>query len=296
MVSSSVFRFAPSPNGLLHLGHALSALFSYKVAQAAGGQFLVRIEDFDRLRSRRDYIEQIFDDLKWLGLKWPEPVRYQSDHMADYANALSTLKNLGVTYKCYATRREVRLAAAGIFGDGNEPRDPDGALVYPGIDRNLTADDIAQRTADGKPSCVRLDMKKAMALIGQELTFSEYASGPEGQNGRIICHPEAWGDVIIARKDVPASYHLSVVVDDAQQGITHVTRGQDLFHATSVHRVLQNLLNLPQPDYSHHQLVLGRTGRKLAKSAEDKSLKSLREEGLTLASLYDRFKTMGLQT
>ncbi len=286
MVSRTVYRFAPSPNGFLHLGHAFSALFTYKAAREDNGRFLLRIEDIDRIRCKDEFIYQIYDDLAWLGLEWQQPVRRQSDHMADYKKALDRLAALGVTYKCFATRTEIRLAAERQHGAGKAPCDPDGALVYPGLYRGLESDKTAQFVAEARPFCIRLDMKKALDMVGGSLTFFESGSGPQQQTGKLVCQPEAWGDVIITRKDVPTSYHLSVVVDDALQGVTRITRGQDLFYATAVHRLLQTLLELPEPQYTHHSLIRDQTGRRLSKSAVDKSLKSLRQEGCSREEIY----------
>jgi len=281
MPSSPVFRFAPSPTGLLHLGHAFSALYSYRTAQAAGGRFLLRIEDIDHIRCRPEYETQIYDDLTWLGLEWPQPVRCQSHHMDDYTKALKKLEGLGVTYRCLASRREIKLEVERTTGLENAARDPDGALIYPGIYRNMDAEKTANLMAPGKPFSIRLNMAKAIELAGENLTFQEKGIGPQGQNGEVLCHPEAWGDVIIARKDTPTSYHLSVVVDDALQGVGEVTRGQDVFFATDIHRLLQKLLDLPVPHYNHHRLIRDEAGRRLSKSAADKSLKALRREGLS---------------
>jgi glutamyl-Q tRNA(Asp) synthetase len=280
---NAVFRFAPSPNGELHLGHALSALLTFERARAVGGRFLVRIEDIDTARSRPDYVDGIFDDLRWLGLTWEEPVLFQSRRMAAYREAASRLQQAGLLYPCFATRTEIE-AAAGVEGS----RDPDGALIYPGLWKKRSAVDMAVRQAAGVPYALRLDMEAAGAaaatrLGGAPLSFVELTEAGVPQT--VAARPEQWGDAVIVRKDVPASYHLAVVVDDAFQGVTHVTRGQDLFAATGLHRLLQVLLGLPEPIYQHHRLILDETGRKLSKSARDTSLRSLRAQGVSLAAV-----------
>lgn len=273
-----VVRFAPSPNGELHLGHAYSALYTQAKARELGARLLVRIEDIDLVRSRQGFVDGIFEDLVWLGLEWEQPVRRQSQHFDDYRAALARLEALGVTYPCFATRQEIRDAVADAPG---HPTDPDGSAVYPGLSKGLGAAERDALMAQGRPFALRLDVEQAMALHGGALTFEEHECGPDGETGSLPVDPAMWGDVVIARKDVKTSYHLSVVVDDALQGVTHVTRGQDLFHATHIHRLLQALLGLPEPCYHHHDLVRDETGRRLSKSARDKSLRALRESGAT---------------
>jgi glutamyl-Q tRNA(Asp) synthetase len=285
----AVFRFAPSPNGELHLGHALSALVGYERARACGGRFLVRIEDIDQGRSRERYVAGIFEDLAWLGLTWEEPVVFQSRRMPAYRQAAARLKAMGLVYPCFATRAEIEAAAAG------GPADPDGAPLYPGLYKGRNAQEIARRTAAGEPFALRLDMDRALAtaaakLDGTTLTFTEL--GEDGRAQTIAARPERWGDAVIVRKEVPTSYHLAVAVDDAWQGVTHVTRGRDLFAATDLHRLLQVLLDLQEPVYHHHRLIVDASGRKLAKSARDTSLKSLREQG---ASPADIRRLVGLE-
>jgi len=287
MTSPPIFRFAPSPTGLLHLGHAFSALYAFDAANAAGARFLLRIEDIDHTRCRPEYVAQILDDLSWLGLNWEEPVRYQSEHMDDYTKALKKLVALGVTYRCLASRSEIKAHVEQHSGLGKAERDPDGALIYPGIYRNMDVEKTAEMIASSKPGCVRLNMIKAIELAGDNLTFQEKGSGPQGEHGEVLCNPQNWGDVVIARKETPTSYHLSVVVDDALQGVSEVTRGQDVFHATSIHRLLQVLLELPEPAYNHHRLVKDETGAKLSKSAADKSLKAWRRQGFSLDELLE---------
>ena len=278
----SVFRFAPSPNGEMHLGHALSALIGYERAQMLGGRFLVRIEDIDTGRSRAQFVAGIFADLACLGIAWEEPVVFQSQRMPAYGAAARRLEEMGLLYPCFATRAEIEAAAAG------GPADPDGAPLYPGLFRGRDAREVARRKAAGEPFALRIDMGAAISVAaarlgGAPLVFTEHDE--DGRPQEIAARPERWGDAVIVRKDVPASYHLAVVVDDAWQGVTHVTRGRDLYAATDLHRLLQLLLDLPAPIYQHHRLVTDAHGRKLAKSARDTSLRSLRESGATPADI-----------
>ena len=277
-----VFRFAPSPNGELHLGHALSALVGFERARALRGRFLLRIEDIDAGRTRAEFIAGILADLRWLGLRWAEPVLRQSQRMGAYAAAAAQLKAMGLLYPCFATRAEIASAARGTGCD------PDGAPLYPGLWRHAPAAAIAERRGKGARFAWRLDMARAMAavrpgLAGAELAFTELDEA--GAPRTIPARPERWGDAIIVRKDVATSYHLAVVVDDAWQGVTHVTRGADLLAATDLHRLLQLLLDLPAPLYHHHRLITDACGRKLAKSAGDTSLRELRRQGLTPADV-----------
>jgi len=279
-----VLRFAPSPNGPLHLGHALSALTGLAWAQRLGGRFLVRIEDIDPERSSAAHIEGIFRDLAWLGVPWEEPVLRQSQHLDRYAAAAARLTEMDLLYPCFASRREIAEASA----DRDAPHDPDGAPLYPGRHRRMPAAEVTARRQRGEPFVMRLDMGRALALArdrldGAPLEFIELDENGGAQ--RLPCDLARWGDVVIQRKDVPTSYHLSVVVDDADQGITHVTRGRDLFAATDIHRLLQVLLGLPAPVYAHHRLIVDASGRKLAKSARDTSLAELRAAGATPADI-----------
>jgi glutamyl-Q tRNA(Asp) synthetase len=270
----TVTRFAPSPTGLLHLGHAHSALFGWKAARERDGVFLLRIEDIDPGRCRAEFERSLMEDLAWLGLTWPEPVRQQSEHMDDYRVALVRLGDIGVTYPCFCTRREIEDEIARA---GHAPHGPDGAL-YPGTCRHLSEDERAMRIAAGDAFAVRLDVGRAGALAGP-LSWHDEAAGTVG------AVPEILGDVVLARKDVPTSYHLSVTVDDALQGVTLVTRGRDLFHATHLHRLLQALLGLPVPDYHHHGLLTNDRGERLAKRDKAVSLRALREGGKTPAEV-----------
>ena len=265
-MSIPVFRFAPSPTGLLHTGHAYSALYTFEAAKQAGGIVLLRIEDIDTGRCRDEYINQIYEDLAWLGLDWPRPVRQQSRHFDDYARAIDKLKKLELLYPCNCSRREIAEKA------GPDPkRDPDGSPVYPGTCR--------RKSPVSGAVAWRLDMERALALVPDDLGFHDAAKG------FVKIDPAAWGDVVLVRKDTPASYHLSVVVDDALQGITHVTRGTDMFRATDIHRLLQYFLDLHVPVYDHHRLIRDTGGRKLSKSSGDMSLKALRESGVTSRQL-----------
>ena len=279
-IERPVFRFAPSPNGELHLGHALSALVGYGQAKAAGGRFLLRIEDIDVGRTRPEFVAGIFEDLRWLGVAWEEPVVFQSTRMPAYRDAARRLEALGVLYPCFATRSEVDAAAVG------SARDPDGAPLYPRLWRGRPENDVADALAAGRPFALRIDIAgacrvAASILGGRPLAFVEV--GPDGARQQVEAHPQRWGDAVIVRKDIATSYHLAVVVDDGWQGITHVTRGRDLYAATDLHRLLQVLLRLPEPVYHHHRLILDRnSGRKLAKSARDTSLRSLRERGVSV--------------
>jgi glutamyl-Q tRNA(Asp) synthetase len=277
-----VFRFAPSPNGDLHLGHALSAILNHDMARAAGGRFLVRIEDVDGARARPEFVDRILADLDWLGLAYERPVRRQSEHLSDYRAALDRLAAAGLVYPSFASRAAVAAEIARLERETGRPapRDPDGAPLFPGLDRDLPPDEAARRIAAGEPHALRLRMELAAARAGP-LAWEETGAGPGGETGRVAADPRAWGDVVLSRKDAPASYHLAVVVDDAAQGVTDVVRGRDLFHATSVHRLLQALLGLPVPRWHHHRLVLDEAGRKLSKSAKSTSLRALRTAGAT---------------
>ncbi len=278
MTDRPVFRFAPSPNGALHLGHALSALVTYDMARETGGRFLLRIEDIDLERCRPEFEAQMLTDLAWLGLTWEEPVRRQSEHFETYALALGKLDEMKLLYPCFASRREIAAHANASISD------PDGAPLYPGLHKGLSSTQVNARKSAGEPFALRLHMDKAIemasALSPEPLTFCEL-DPVSSEITSIPADPARWGDAVIARKEVPTSYHLSVVVDDAAQGVTHVTRGRDLYAATDIHRLLQTLLQLPEPLYHHHGLLTDQDGRKLSKSHKDKALASLRAEGAT---------------
>ncbi len=277
-----VFRFAPSPNGHLHLGHAFSALINFETARAASGSFLLRMEDIDQTRCRPHYEAAIYEDLRWLGVSWEEPVRRQSEHFGDYSAALTRLDSLGLIYRSFESRGEIaRMIAERESAHGLPwPRDPDGSPLYAGNARSLSAAERRACVQSGKPYALRLDVAAGMARTGP-LTFTETGSGPHGQVGTVSAAAQGWGDVILARKEMPTSYHLSVVVDDALQGVTHIARGQDLFWATSMHRLLQALLGLTEPIYHHHRLILDEHGHKLSKSTRSTSLRALRADGVT---------------
>lgn len=251
------------------------------MARAAGGRFLLRIEDIDPTRCRPEFEQAIYDDLAWLGLEWEEPVRRQSEHFNVYRDALEQLAGQGLLYPCFATRKEIAGAVAALGPD--HPRDPEGAPLYPGLWKTRSPREIAERKAAGEPFALRLDMDRAVAAVKAvhpaPLTFT--ALDDDGQRQVIGADPSLWGDTVLARKEAPTSYHLSVVVDDALQGVTHVTRGQDLHAATGIQRLLQVLMGLPEPLYHHHALVLDETGRKLSKSRGDTALATLREQGLS---------------
>lgn len=263
------FRFAPSPNGALHLGHAYSALLNERMARESGGRFLVRVEDIDILRCPRSLADAALADLAWLGLEWEEPVFFQSAHFGDYRAAQERLRAEELLYPCFCSRQDIARTAV--------MKDPEGQPFYPGTCKTLTSGERAVRLGQGAAHSWRIDMEKALARIGRPLTFVD---------GTVhTAAPEAWGDVILARKDIGTSYHVACVTDDARQGITHVVRGKDLYLQTAIHRVLQELLGLPEPQYHHHDLIGDEAGRKLSKSARDRSLKSLRDSGVAAAEI-----------
>lgn len=267
---SVVTRFAPSPTGRLHLGHAYAALFAEDAARRAGGRFLLRIEDIDATRCRPEHEAGILEDLGWLGLVWETPVRRQSAHLADYRDAVAKLDGLGLLYPCFCTRREIadEIARAGAAPHGAE------GPVYPGICRHRTRSDMTARLAGGAAYALRLDVAKALAATGPLEWEDEGA-------GKFVADPAVFGDVVIARKETPTSYHLAVTVDDAAQGVTLVTRGRDLLPATAVHRLLQALLGLPTPRWHHHDLVPDENGERLAKRAGAPTITQLRARGTT---------------
>jgi glutamyl-Q tRNA(Asp) synthetase len=276
---SRVLRFAPSPNGYLHLGHAYSALLNYDMARELGGRLLLRIEDIDAERCRPEYEQAIYDDLRWLGMAWQEPVRRQSENFADYQKAIARLEAQGLLYPSFESRRDLAALAADLERQGNWPRDPDGIPLYPGRARKLSSAERQRRREAGEPFALRLAMDTAVARAGV-VTWNETGAGPAGQTGLITAAPQMWGDIVLARKDAAASYHLAAVIDDALQGVTEIVRGKDLFWATSIHRLLQTLLGLPEPTYHHHKLILDDAGQKLAKSTNATGLRELRTAGL----------------
>jgi glutamyl-Q tRNA(Asp) synthetase len=274
-MSPPVFRFAPSPNGRLHLGHAFSALLNEKMAREKEGRFLLRIEDIDKVRCTPALTREMLMDLAWLGLKWEEPVLRQSAHLGDYHAAQQILRDRGLLYPCFCSRQDI----ARRTGE-DAPRDPEGQQLYPGTCRHMTEKERISRLARGDVAAWRIDMTRAVAELQAPLTFSEESSGTAVNE---IARPESWGDVVLVRKDLGTSYHIAVVIDDARQGVTHVVRGRDLFHATAIHRLMQYLFALPVPRYFHHALLSDEAGRKLSKSLGSRSLRDLREEG-TLAA------------
>jgi len=271
-----ITRFAPSPTGHLHLGHAYAALLAADAA-GGGGTFLLRIEDIDQTRCRREFETAIAQDLSWLGLRWPVPVRRQSEHFDAYGTALEKLKSLGLIYPCFCTRAAI---AAEIQASAGAPQGPDGP-IYPGTCRARGETERGEMVARGDAHAWRLDVARAIEHVGDDLSFEETGLGPNGETGRIWTTPEIFGDVVLARKETPASYHLAVVVDDALQGVTLVTRGNDLFAATHLHRLLQALLNVRAPRYRHHRLITDASGRRLAKRDDDQTLRALRASGVT---------------
>jgi glutamyl-Q tRNA(Asp) synthetase len=278
--TNRVFRFAPSSNGYLHLGHAYSALLNFELAKMTGGRFLLRIEDIDIERCPREFEEAIYEDLGWLGLSWETPVRRQSEHFSEYASALAKLSAQGLTYPCFCTRAEIMSAVATRAG---WPLDPDGSPLYPGTCKQLSRKEKERRLASGEPRALRIDMGAAIGKCACPLAWREMNSCWQARD--VPASPAAWGDVTLSRKDIPASYHIAVVVDDALQGVTDVVRGDDLFMATSLHRLLQALLDLPVPGYHHHSLLRDPAGRKLSKSSKAKPLRALRLEGLSPAAV-----------
>ena len=273
--ATTVTRFAPSPTGLLHLGHAHSALTAWHLAQQAGGRFLLRIEDIDTARCRGEFIAAIYEDLAWLGLRWEQPVRIQSEHFADYRAALDRLAADGLLYPCFCTRRQILDEVA---RSPSAPHGPDGPL-YPGTCRALPREEAAARMAAGEPHALRLDLAKAVAQVAGPLTWHDALRGPQQAT------PELFGDVVLARKDTPTSYHLAVTVDDALQGVTLVSRGEDLFPATHVHRLLQSLLGLATPAYHHHGLIADEAGKRLAKRDGARAIAELRRAGMSAAEV-----------
>lgn len=272
-----VTRFAPSPTGFLHRGHAFSALTAFEAAQAVGGRLLLRLEDIDQTRCRPEFAAAILEDLAWIGLKWEEPVRRQSEHMADYRAALQKLAQLGLTYRCFRTRREIAEAIESA---------PHGAMeAFRGAP--LPPHEEQRRLEAGEPYAWRLSLAAAEHALGGfgGLDFTEEGQGPAGQSGSIKAQPSLGGDVVLARKELGVAYHLAVVVDDALQGVTQVIRGADLFEATHVQRLLQALLSLPTPLYRHHRLLVGADGRRFAKRDRSETLRELRRSGMTPQAL-----------
>jgi glutamyl-Q tRNA(Asp) synthetase len=267
---SIVTRFAPSPTGYLHLGHAFSALIAWRRAREAGGRFLLRIEDIDPGRCRPEFAAAIEEDLAWLGLDWDGPVRVQSQHLDEYRAALDGLAERGLLYPCFCSRGEILAEVAGSAG---APHTPDGTPRYPGTCRALSSDERSERIARGDRYALRLDMARAMQAIALPLTFED------ANDGSVVCDPSPFGDAVLGRKDAPASYHLCVTHDDAAQGVTLVTRGEDLKPATHLQRLIQALMGWPAPAYAHHRLLTDASGRRLAKRDNAATLRALRNDG-----------------
>lgn len=264
MTDKPTFRFAPSPNGALHLGHAYSAILNFELTKATGGRFLMRVEDIDTARCTPHLEAAMFDDLAWLGLEWETPVLRQSERFGKYQQALDNLLDQGLIYLSFLSRGEIKQH---IKEHPSWPHDPDGAPLYPGLEREWSDAERATAMNSGKPYAWRLDMARALARFPIE-------------------GAEAWGDVVLGRKETPTSYHLSVVVDDAAQGVSHVVRGRDLEASTSIHLLLQKLLGLPSPDYKHHRLILDEQGERLSKSVKSTALKALRDDGASVADIH----------
>ena len=273
-----LLRFAPSPNGFLHLGHAYSALLNERIARDLGGTWLLRIEDIDPVRATPDRIAAVAQDLAWLGLSWPHPVRHQSRHMAEYGRAAASLRGQGLLYPCFCSRSDVAAAVAAREPEGRAwLRDPDGIPLYPGTCRALSQPEVERRVAAGEPHAWRLDVE---AALRGETDIGWTRFDPDGgRESRVAADPGRWGDVVLVRREVATSYHLSVVVDDAAQGITHVVRGTDLAAATDIHALLARRLGLALPRYHHHALLTGPDGLKLAKSRDSHSLRAMRRAG-----------------
>lgn len=280
-------RFAPSPTGLLHLGHAVAAIVAHDLARRTAGRFLLRIDDIDAARCRPEFEQAIYEDLQWLGLGWEGRVRRQSDCLAEYAAALGRLRGLGLIYPCFCTRREILAEVSRALDAPHGPAGP----PYPGTCRSLSADERSLRMQGGAVAALRLDSARALAYAGRALTFNETGEGPQGEQGEVTARPELLGDIVLARGSanniMGVSYHLAVVVDDAAQNITCVSRGRDLFFATHAQRLLQAALKLPAPHYLHHALAVDEAGKRLAKRHDALSMRHLREGGMTSDEMRD---------
>jgi glutamyl-Q tRNA(Asp) synthetase len=287
-----VTRFAPSPTGYLHLGHAASAVNAWQAARRGGGRFLLRLEDIDPGRCRPEYAAAIQQDLTWLGLDWDGAVRTQSEHLEEYRAALDELAERGLLYPCFCTRadiiREVTASTAA-------PHAPDGGSIYPGTCRTLSAAERRSRIDAGTRFALRLDMAEALRRAGFGSQDGPHLDYEEAGEGRVACRPERFGDVVLARKDAPASYHLCVTHDDALQGVTLVTRGIDLKPATDLHRLIQTLMGWPAPAYAHHPLLLDRSGKRLAKRDKAATLRDMRNAGITAGEILARIGYPGIR-
>ena len=288
MNPAPVFRFAPSPNGHLHLGHAYSALLNQKLARDNNGVFLLRVENIDTNRCTPELEKQMLLDLEWLGIEWDEAPIRQSDRFEIYKDTLSRLRDDGLLYPAFMSRKQQERWIASRH-DKHEmwPTDPDGAPHYPPEDKHLSADAIKERIANGIPFAERLNMPKTILKMGKEMNWKEFDARKIETSKPVSGYLESWGDVVLRRKDTPTSYHLACVVDDALQGITHVVRGMDLYHSTSVHRLLQQLFGLPEPLYHHHSLIQSEGGLKLSKSRKDTALRDLRHQEISAQDIHE---------
>jgi glutamyl-Q tRNA(Asp) synthetase len=284
-VTQPVFRFAPSPNGRLHLGHAYSALTNAALAARFGGRLLLRIEDIDVTRCRPEFEAGIYEDLAWIGLPWERPVRRQSEHFAEYRAAAERLKGRGLLYPCFCSRKEIAAAVAEREkrSAATWPVDPDATPLYPGTCRALSDGELRARLQAGQAHAWRLDLTAALAAAPGPHAFVRFE--PSGGEDDVPARPERWGDVVLVRKEIPASYHLAVVLDDALQGVTHVVRGRELEPATDLHVLLHRLFGLPSPRYHHHALIRDEVGDKLSKSRGSRTLADLRARGVTVAAI-----------
>jgi glutamyl-Q tRNA(Asp) synthetase len=287
-----VTRFAPSPTGYLHLGHAASAVNAWQAARRGGGRFLLRLEDIDPGRCRPEYAAAIRQDLAWLGLDWDGPVRTQSEHLEEYRAALDQLAERGLLYPCFCTRADIMREVAASTA---APHAPDGSSIYPGTCRALSATERVSRVDAGTRFALRLDMAEALRRTGFGSPAGPCLDYEEAGEGRVICRPERFGDVVLARKDAPASYHLCVTHDDALQGVTLVTRGIDLKPATDLHRLIQTLMGWPVPTYAHHPLLLDRYGKRLAKRDKAVTLRDMRTAGITASEILARIGYPGIR-
>ncbi len=287
-MSAFVTRFAPSPTGRLHLGHAYSARACFEAARTAGGKCLLRIEDIDTTRCTPEFEQGIYEDLRWLGFSWPEPVLRQSDHFGSYARIIVSLQEKGVIYRCFKTRKEI---AEDIARAPHHPGEGPDAAIYAGPSEPMSPDEEAERTERGEPYSWRLSIARCREFLGEEYTrlvVVEEGEGPDGETGEVPARPELLGDVILARKDVGASYHLANTHDDALQGVTHVIRGQDLFFVSQLHVLLRRILGWPQPVHRHHRLITAPDGRRLAKRDLDETIQAMRAAGLTPDDVWAR--------
>ncbi|MGD9637794.1 MAG: tRNA glutamyl-Q(34) synthetase GluQRS [Alphaproteobacteria bacterium] len=269
-----VTRFAPSPTGYLHLGHIYSALTAFSKAKEEGGRFILRIEDIDSTRCRKEFVEAIYEDLAWLGISWEEPVRIQSEHLDDYQKAIDVLEAKKLLYPCFCTRKDIALWDSGI-GNNDD-------AVYPQICKNLSLDEIEDKKRRNIPYCLRFDTDRALDMISKQ---SKELYWFDLEKGKIAAKPENLGDVVLVRKDIAASYHLAVTIDDYLQGVNLVIRGDDLFQATHIHRLLQAVLELPTPNYWHHKLIVNQDGSKLSKSKHSLPIRELRSQGYSASEV-----------